>query len=141
MRKNRTRKNRSRKNRKMNGGNPSMPGMPQLPMLNVKGGARSTVGSKVQVWNGTAKRTSGGLHKKDLMRHKNRIVSKKKHAAGKKAIKHLIKLGYKAKKGTFKLFKKGKRGGFADVSGADMNMNEASSFEDMSGAVGFKNML
>jgi hypothetical protein len=35
-----------------------------------------------------------------------RIVSKKKHAAGKKAIKRLRKLGFVAKKGTFKLFKK-----------------------------------
>ena len=101
------------------------------------GGGVPTVGSKVQVWNGTAKRTSGGLLKKDLMRHKNRIVSKKKHAAGKKAIKNLIRLGYKAKKGTFKLFKKGKRGGFAeDVSGGEM-------FQDVSGEpmAPFKNML
>ena len=101
------------------------------------GGAVPAVGSKVQVWNGTAKHTSGGLTKKDLMRHKNRIVSKKKHAAGKKAIKNLVRLGYKAKKGTFKLFKKGKRGGFADMSGSEM-------FEDASGAAmpaGFKNMV
>jgi hypothetical protein len=123
MRKNRTQR-KDRKDRKNGGGVPA-------------------VGSKVQVWNGTAKHTSGGLTKKDLMRHKNRIVSKKKHAAGKKAIKHLVKLGYKAKKGTFKLFKKGKRGGFADVSGAAAfeDMSGASGFEDMSGAAGFKNML
>ena len=108
-----------------------------------KNGGAMTVGSKVQVWNGTAKRTSGGLLKKDLMRHKNRIVSKKKHAAGKKAIKHLVKLGYKAKKGTFKLFKKGKRGGFADASGVAgfQDASGAMGFEDMSGAAGFKNML
>jgi hypothetical protein len=37
---------------------------------------------------------------------KGRVVSKKKHAAGKKAILRLRKLGYVAKKGTFKLFKK-----------------------------------
>lgn len=64
------------------------------------------VGSKAEVFHGTAKHTSGGLHKKDLMYRKGRIMSKKKHAAGKKAIKHLQKLGYKAKKGTFRLFKK-----------------------------------
>ena len=71
------------------------------------------VGSKLKVWHGTAKHTSGGLTKSDLMRTKNgRIVSKKKHASGKKAILRLKKLGYVAKKGTFKLFKKGsKRGG------------------------------
>lgn len=70
------------------------------------GGAKMTVGTKAQVWHGTAKHTSGGLTKKDLMRHKDKIVSKRKHAAGLKAIKKLRKLGYVAKKGTFKLFKK-----------------------------------
>lgn len=68
-----------------------------------------TTGTKAQVWHGTAKHTSGGLYKKDLMKHKGRIVSKKKHAAGKKAIQRLRKMGYVAKKGTFKLFKKGSR--------------------------------
>jgi hypothetical protein len=73
----------------------------------MKGGAHKiTVGSKLQVWHGTAAHTSGGLKKKDLMKHKGRIVSRKKHAAGKKAIKNLVKAGYKAKKGTFKLFRK-----------------------------------
>jgi hypothetical protein len=43
---------------------------------------------------------------------RGRIVSRRKHAAGQKAIKTLRKLGYVAKKGQFKLFsKKGKRGG------------------------------
>lgn len=65
-----------------------------------------TVGSKYQVFSGTAKHTSGGLKKKDLMKHKGRIISRKKHAAGKKAIKHLFALGYKPKKGTFKLMRK-----------------------------------
>ena len=80
---------------------------PSGPM---KGGARGTrkvpaVGSKAQVWHGTAKHTSGGLTRKDLMKNKGRIVSKKKHALGKKAFKNLVKAGYKPKKGTFKLFK------------------------------------
>lgn len=71
------------------------------------GGAKITTGTKAQVFHGTAKHTSGGLTKKDLMKtRKGRIVSKKKHAAGQKAIKQLKKLGYVAKKGTFKLFKK-----------------------------------
>ncbi len=64
------------------------------------------VGSKAEVFHGTAKHTSGNLHKKDLMKHKGRIISRKKHAAGKKAIKHLRELGFIAKKGTFKLFRK-----------------------------------
>jgi hypothetical protein len=77
---------------------------------NLTGGARKTrkvpaVGSKAQVFHGTAKHTSGGLTRKDLMKHKGRIVSRKKHALGKKAFKNLVKAGYKPKKGTFKLFK------------------------------------
>ena len=63
-------------------------------------------GSKAEVFHGTAKHTSGGLHKKDLMKHKGRIISRRKHTAGKKAIKHLRTLGYIAKKGTFKLVSK-----------------------------------
>lgn len=74
---------------------------------NVQLGGVVTVGTKAQVWHGSAKHTSGGLVKKDLMKtRKGRIVSKAKHAAGLKAIKQLKKAGYVAKKGTFKLFKK-----------------------------------
>jgi hypothetical protein len=88
----RRRRNKTRKNRKNN---------------TMEGGAKITVGTKAQVYHGTAKHTSGGLTKKDLMKTKRgRIVSKKKHALGKKSIKNLIKAGFKAKKGTFKLFKK-----------------------------------
>jgi len=64
------------------------------------------VGSRAEVWHGTAKHTSGGLHKHHLMMNKRgRIVSKKKHATAKKQ-KRLEKAGFKPKKGTFKLFKK-----------------------------------
>ena len=76
------------------------------------------IGSRTQVMNGTAHHTKGGLTKKQLMYNKHgRIVSRKKHTMGKKTIKHLYKLGFKPKKGSFKLFKKGhgksrsKRGG------------------------------
>lgn len=65
-----------------------------------------TVGTKRQVYNGTAKHTSGGLTKKDLVKSKGRVKSKRKVAMGKKAIKHLRKMGFTAKKGVFKLFKK-----------------------------------
>ena len=71
-----------------------------------KAGKVPAVGSKAQVFHGSAKHTSGGLTKSDLMKHKGRIVSRKKHALGKKAFKNLVKAGYKPKKGTFKLFKK-----------------------------------
>ena len=67
-----------------------------------------TIGTRAQVWHGNAKKTSGGLTKNHLMKNKHgRIVSKRKHASGKKTIKHLRKLGYVAKKGHFKLFHKG----------------------------------
>ena len=70
-------------------------------------GKMPAVGSKASVYHGKAKHTSGGLTRKDLMKTKNgRIVSRKKHALGKKALKNLVKAGYKAKKGTFKLFRK-----------------------------------
>merc|ERR1719433_2078115 len=47
-------------------------------------------GSMRQVWNGSKLFTKGGLQKKDLMINKNkRVVSKKAHALGKKAIKGL----------------------------------------------------
>ena len=72
-----------------------------------RGGKMPAVGTKAQVYHGTAKHTSGGLTRKDLIKtKKGRIVSRKKHAAGKRALKNLVKAGYKAKKGTFKLFKK-----------------------------------
>jgi len=66
-----------------------------------------TVGSKAQVFHGSAKHTSGGLKKSDLVQNKHgRIVSRKKQAAGRKALKYLTRKGYKAKKGKFTLFKK-----------------------------------
>ena len=65
-----------------------------------------TVGTYAEIWHNHALHSSGGLKKKDLMYRKGRIISRKKHAAGKKAIKHLFKLGYKPKKGTFKLMRK-----------------------------------
>jgi hypothetical protein len=79
-----------------------------------EGGAKiPAVGSKAEVFHGTAKHTSGGLTKKDLVKTKRgRIVSRRKQAAGKKAIQRLRKAGYVAKKGKFTLFtKKSKRGG------------------------------
>lgn len=60
-----------------------------------------TVGSRAEVWHGTAKHTSGGLAKKDLLQNKwGRIVSAKKHKTAKKE-KRLEKAGFFAKKGKF----------------------------------------
>jgi len=59
------------------------------------------VGSRAQVFHGTADKTSGGLTKKDLMMNKHhRIVSKKKHASAKKS-NRLLEHGYGYKKGKF----------------------------------------
>ena len=68
------------------------------------------VGSKAQVWHGTAAHTSGGLKKGDLVKNKHgRIVSRRKMMAGRKALKYLTRKGYKAKKGSFRLFNKHRR--------------------------------
>jgi len=64
------------------------------------------IGSKAQVYHGTARQTPGGLKKGDLMFKKGRIISRRKSAAGKKAIKHLFALGFKPKKGQFTLMRK-----------------------------------
>jgi hypothetical protein len=80
-----------------------------------------TIGTRAQVWHGTAMKTSGGLTKSKLMMNKHgRIVSRRKHASGKKSIKHLEKLGYKAKKGHFTLFHKGHKGSRKHRGGAGM---------------------
>ena len=65
-----------------------------------------TIGSRRQVWNGTAKRTSGGLTKTDLMMSHGRIVSKSKHFSAKKEMR-LLKHGYGTKKGKFGFVKIG----------------------------------
>jgi hypothetical protein len=91
--------------------------------VNMMGGAKiPAVGSKAEVYHGTAKHTSGGLTRKDLVKTKRgRIVSKRKQAAGKKAIQRLRKAGYVAKKGKFTLFtKKSKKGGFSESAASDM---------------------
>jgi hypothetical protein len=69
------------------------------------GGGMMRVGSKAQVYHGTAHHTKGGLTRKDLLRNKRgKIVSRKQAAAGKKAFSRLRKLGFAPKKGHFKLF-------------------------------------
>ena len=60
-----------------------------------------TVGSRAEVFHGTAKHTSGGLEKKDLLQNKHgHIVSRRKHNTAKKE-NRLKKHGYTAKKGKF----------------------------------------
>ena len=64
------------------------------------------IGSRAQVFHGTAYKTEGGLTKSDIIMNKNgRIVSRKKHVTAKRE-KRLEKHGYFAKKGTFGYVKK-----------------------------------
>jgi hypothetical protein len=65
-----------------------------------------TFGSRAEVFHGTAKKTTGGLTKKDLIKNKHgEIVSRKKHITAKRE-KRLEKHGYFAKKGKFGYVKK-----------------------------------
>jgi hypothetical protein len=93
-----------------------------------------TQGTRAQVWHGTAKKTSGGLTKKDLMKNKaGRIVSRAKHNTAKREMR-LVKYGYGTKKGEFGMVKLGShkrksrrhksrkmRGGYHTFSPADVN--------------------
>ena len=64
------------------------------------------VGSRAQVWNRTAYKTTGSLTRRNLMRNKwGRIVSAAKHRTAKKE-KRLQQHGYFAKKGEFGAVKK-----------------------------------
>ena len=66
------------------------------------------IGTRAQVWHGTAYKTTGGLCKHDLMQNKaGRIVSKAKHMTAKKE-KRLVKAGFLTKKGQFGFIKNGK---------------------------------
>ena len=59
------------------------------------------VGSRAQVWHGTARKTSGGLTKDKLMMNKHgRIVSRRKHNTAKRE-KRLEKAGFFTEKGKF----------------------------------------
>ena len=60
-----------------------------------------TFGSRAEVFHGTAKKTSGGLEKKDLIQNKHgELVSRKKHFTAKKE-KRLEKYGFFTQKGKF----------------------------------------
>ena len=66
------------------------------------------IGTRAQVWHGTAYKTTGGLCKPDLMQNKaGRIVSKAKHMSAKRE-KRLVKAGFLTKKGQFGFVKNGK---------------------------------
>lgn len=74
-------------------------------MYHIKGKKyRQLIGSRRQVWNGTAYKTEGKLTRSDIMMNKKgELVSVNKSRKAKKD-KRLIKAGYGTKKGVFKLF-------------------------------------
>ena len=72
------------------------------------GNFKRTIGTRAEVWHGTAKKTSGGLTKDDLLKNKSgRIVSKAKHNTAKKEMR-LKKFGFgpKSRKELKRLSKK-----------------------------------
>jgi hypothetical protein len=70
-----------------------------------------TFGSRAEVFHGTAKKTSGGLEKKDLIQNKHgELVSRKKHFTAKKE-KRLEKYGFFTQKGKFGYVKKDSKKG------------------------------
>jgi hypothetical protein len=60
-----------------------------------------SVGSRAQVMHGNAKKTSGGLQKKDLMYNKQGNIVSRAKAKLARTQKHLAKAGWTAKKGKF----------------------------------------
>ena len=58
------------------------------------------IGSRAQVWHEKAKKTTGGLEKKDLIMVNGRIKSKKASNSAKKN-NNLLKAGWTHKKGEF----------------------------------------
>ena len=99
------------------------------------------IGTRAQVWHGTAFKTSGGLTKTHIMQNKNgRIVSRSKHSQAKKD-NRLVKAGYGTKKGTFGFVKmskgKSKRGGGpmgSSSNGSSSNMMKLAAASKMSGS-------
>jgi len=65
------------------------------------------IGSRAEVMHGTAKKTGGGLRKKDLKYNKRGKIVSKKASKTAKNNNNLIKAGYITKKGVFGVFKIG----------------------------------
>ena len=92
---------------------------------------QQTIGTRAQVWHGTAKKTSGGLTKAALMMNKHgRIVSRKKHNTAKRE-KRLVKAGFLTKKGHFGFIKKGRRGRSRKMRGGAMDDEDMMMEDDM----------
>jgi len=102
------------------------------------------IGTRAQVWHGTAYKTSGGLTKNDLLQNKNgRIVSRAKHATAKKE-NRLVKAGFGTKKGVFGYVQlnkktKSKRGGASNMA-SNGSMGTMGSGSNMAKIAAVKNM-
>lgn len=84
---------------------------------------KQTIGSRRQVWNGTAKKTSGGLTKKDLIMSHGHIVSRSKHNSAKKEMR-LLKYGYGTQKGKFGFVKVNKHKSRKQRGGSHASVND-----------------
>lgn len=88
------------------------------------------IGSRAQVWHGTAYKTSGGLCKHDLVKNKHgRVVSKSKFESAKKE-KRLLKHGYGFTKKKFVLQRKHSK---KHRGGGDMDEDEEEGQEGQEG--------
>ena len=101
------------------------------------------IGTRAQVWHGTAYKTSGGLTKTDLLQNKNgRIVSRAKHSTAKKE-NRLVKAGFGTKKGVFGYVqlnkktksKRSKQSGGVGMPGNNNNNNNNSSNNNSSNSM------
>ena len=106
------------------------------------------IGTRAQVWHGTAYKTSGGLTKTDLLQNKNgRIVSRAKHSTAKKE-NRLVKAGFGTKKGVFGYVqlnkktksKRSKQSGGVGMPGNNNNNNNNNSSNSMMKMAAVKNM-
>jgi len=91
---------------------------PETKMYHIGGiQYKHLIGTRAQVYNGTAYKTEGGLIKEDLLMNRwGRIVSKKKHNTATNE-RRLEKYGYYAEKGKFGYVRKtAKRSSSTDSS-------------------------
>jgi hypothetical protein len=85
------------------------------------------IGTRAQVWHGTAYKTTGGLTKSNIMKNKSgRIVSKSKYNSAKKD-NRLVKAGYGTKKGKF---------GFVKLNGTSKRGRKSRGKKGMKGGNG-----
>ena len=91
------------------------------------GNYQERIGTRAQVYHGTAFKTSGGLKKGDLIKNKNgRIVSKAKHFTAKRE-KRLVKHGFGTKKGVFGFVRLGSKGKSNKKRGGSCGMRRGGS--------------